>query len=67
MPLGESIDIVFLVWNLEQHRLTPKYDILRTLVPLVKLYNVTMEDDDNQFKINLQRCNGFVTCSVSNG
>ena len=63
MPLGESKEIYYLAWNSRQHRLTPKYYILRSLVTLVKHYNKTLEDYDKQFKITLQRCNGFVTCS----
>ena len=31
---------------------------------LVKHYNVTMDEDHNQFKITCQCCTGFVTCSV---
>ena len=50
------------MWKLEQNRLTPKYDILYSLVTLVKHYHVTMEEDYNQFKITCQCCNGFVTC-----
>ena len=42
--------------------MTPKYDIMLSLVPLVKHYFVTMEEDDTLFKITCQRCNGFVTC-----
>ena len=42
MSLGEAIESAYLVWNSEQHRLTPKYDILHSLVPLVKKYHVTM-------------------------
>ena len=38
-----------------------------SLVPLVKHYFVTMEEDDNQFKITCQSSNGFVTCSGSSG
>ena len=35
---------------------------MRSLVPLVKHYFLTMEEDDNKFKITYQRYNGFVTC-----
>ena len=49
--------------KLEQHRLTHIYDTLSSLVPLVKHYFVTKEEDDNKFKITFQRCNGFVTYS----
>ena len=53
------------MWKSEQHRLTTKYDIMRSLVPLIKHYFVTMEEDNNLFKIICQHCNGFVTCKVS--
>ena len=62
IPLGKSTAIDHITWKSEQHRLTPKYDILRSLVPLVKHYFVTMVEDDNQLKMTFQRCNGFVTC-----
>ena len=55
--LGEAIESDYLTWKQEQHILTPKYDILSSLVPLVKHYFVTMEKDDIQFKITCQRCN----------
>ena len=55
------------MWKSEQHRVTPKYDIMCSLVSLVKHYFVTMEEDDNQFKITCQSSNGFVTCSGSSG
>ena len=42
--------------------MTPKYDILRSLVPLTNHYFITMEEDNNQFKITCQNCNDFVTC-----
>ena len=29
MPLGEAIESADLMWNSEQHTLTPKYNILR--------------------------------------
>ena len=61
MNLGEAIESDYLKWKLEQQILTPKYEILPSLVPLVKHYNANMEDDDNQFKITCQRYNGFVT------
>ena len=38
---------------------------MRSLVPLVKHYFVTMEEDYNLFKITCQCCNGFVTCKGS--
>ena len=36
MLLGEAIEIAYLMWKSEQHRLTLKYYILRSLVPLIK-------------------------------
>ena len=51
LPLGESIESSYLMWKSEQHRLPPKYDILSSFVTLVKHYFVTMEEDNNQFKI----------------
>ena len=59
----EAIEIVYIRFKSEQHRLTPKYDIMYSLVPLVKNYFVTMEEYDNQLKITSQRCNDFLTCS----
>ena len=63
MPLGEAIESDYIMWKPEQHRLAPKYDIMRSLEPLAKHYFVTMEEDYNQLKITCQRCNGFVICS----
>ena len=40
---------------------------MRSLVLLLKHYNVTMEDDDNQLRITCQNCNGFVTCAGRSG
>ena len=67
MPLGKAIESDYLTWKSEQHILTPKYNIMRSLVTLVKHYFVTMKEDDNIFKINRQRCNGFVTCKGRSG
>ena len=67
LRLGEFVEIYYLTGKLEQHRLTPKYNILRSLLPLVKQYFVTMEGGDNQFKITGQCCNGFVTCRGRSG
>ena len=53
--------------KLKQHRLAPKYDILHSLLHLVKHYFVTIEEDNNKFKMNCKRCNGFVTCKVRSG
>ena len=55
------------MWSLEQHILTPKYYILRSLVPNVKHYFMTMEEDGNQFKIICQCCTVVVTCSGRSG
>ena len=65
LPLGESIESSYFVLRLEQHRLTTKYDSLRSLVPLVKKYDANMEEDDNTLNITCQHCYGFVTCSSS--
>ena len=46
LPLGGSIESAYLMWKSEQHRLTPKYDILSSLVPLIKHYYVTLEEYD---------------------
>ena len=67
LPLYEDIESTYLMWKSEQYRIIPKYYILSSLLPLVKHYFVTLEDDDNKFKINCQHSNGFVTCSVSFG
>ena len=55
------------MWKSEQHRLTPKYDILSSLVLFVKDYFVTMNEDDNQLKIACQLCNIFVTFKSRSG
>ena len=55
------------MWNSEHNRLIPKYDIMFSLLPLVKQYNATMKEEDNQFKITCQCCNDFVTCSGMSG
>ena len=65
MPLGEAIESAYLMWKSEKNRLTPKYDILRLLVLLVKHYFVTVGEDYNQLKITYQRCNGFAALKVS--
>ena len=62
IPLGEAIESYYITWKSLQHRLTPKYDILSSLVTLVKHYFVTMEEDDNKLKMTCQHCNSFVTC-----
>ena len=40
---------------------------MRSLVPPVKNYLVTMEEEHTLFKITCQRCNGFVICKGSSG
>ena len=67
LPLGEAIESDYIMWNSEQHRLTPKYDIMRSLATLVKHYLVTMEEDDTLLKITCQRCNVFVTFKGRSG
>ena len=48
------------MWKLEQHRLTPKYFILRSFVLQVKHYHVTYVDDDTEpLKITCQPFNVF--------
>ena len=46
LTLVETIESDYITWKSEQHRLTPKYEILRSLAPLVKHYNTTLEEDD---------------------
>ena len=67
IPLGEDIETAYLTWKSEQHRLTPKYEIICSLVPLVKHYFVNVKEDDTIFKITCQHCNGFVTCFDRSG
>ena len=67
LTLGEAIESDYLIWRSEKHGLAPKYDILRSLVPLIKQYNVTLEDDDIQFKTTCHHRSGFVTCSGRSG
>ena len=50
VTLDKDIESACLVWKSEQHKLTHKYAILRSLVPLINHYFVTMEEDDKQFK-----------------
>ena len=59
VALGEYIENYYLIWRSEQHRLTPKYDIIRSVVPHLKHYHMTMNNDYNQIKITCQQCNGF--------
>ena len=60
--MSGAFEIGYLVWKSEQHSLTPKNDIMRALVPLVKHCNMALEEDDKKFKIICKLCNGFVTC-----
>ena len=60
--LGEAIESDYLMWKSEQHRLTKKYEIMSSLLPLVKHNNVNMEENNNPFKMTCQHCNGFITC-----
>ena len=43
LTLGEDIEIDHLMWKQEQHRMIPKYDIMSSLVPPVKHYNLNIE------------------------
>ena len=47
--------------------MTPKYDIMHSLVPLFNNYFVTMNEDDTLFKVTCQHYNCFVTCKGSSG
>ena len=67
LNLGEAVESAYLMCKPEQYRLTPKYDILHSLVLLVKHYFVTAEEYDNPFNITCQHCNGLVTCSGKSG
>ena len=62
-PENEVYSSAYLIFKSEQHILTCKYGILRSLLPLVKHYFMTMEEDYNQLKITCQRFNVFVTFS----
>ena len=53
--LYESIESDYLTWKSTQHRLTLKYYIMRSLVPLVKRYFLTIEEDNTILKITCQR------------
>ena len=64
LNLGEAIESVHLMWKSEQHRLTPKYDILYSFVSIVTHCHVTYEEDDKPFIIFCQCCNAFVRSSV---
>ena len=66
LALCEAIESAYLVWKSEQHKLAPKYEIMGSLVLLLKHYNFNVEENGNKFKITCQRCNGCVTCSGGN-
>ena len=56
-------DCAYPTCNSEQHILTPKYDILHSLVTLVKYYHVIeMDYDDKPFKNKFHHCNGYLIC-----
>ena len=65
MPLVEANESDYLMLKSEQHRLTPKYDILCSLFTRVKHDFVTIYEDHNQFKITFQRCYIFIIYSGS--
>ena len=67
MHIGEYIESCYLLWKLEQHRLTPKYENFHPFVPLVKQHHVTYAEDNKPLKITCQKCNGFLRCSGSSG
>ena len=67
IPLVEAIESSYITLKIEQQRLIPNYYIMNLFVTLVKHYNVTMVEDDNQFKMTCQKFNCFVTCSGSSG
>ena len=50
VPSVEAIEKAYLTCKPEQHRLTPKYYILSSFVPLVKHYHVTLEEMDKKSK-----------------
>ena len=59
---------MYLTQKLEQHRLTLKYDILCSFVPIAKHYHVNyMDDNDKQLKTTCQWSIVFVRCSVKSG
>ena len=50
--------------NVIKNRLTPKYDILRSFMPLVKQRHFNyVGDDDKLFKIAFKCYNGFLRCA----
>ena len=59
LNFGEAIESVSIVWKSEQHSITPRYDILRSLVPLLKYYTVNMEEDSDKLTVTFKLCNNF--------
>ena len=47
LTLGDAIESDYLMRKSEQHRMTPKYEILSSFLPLVKHDFLTTEEDDN--------------------
>ena len=62
LPLHKAIESAYLTCKSWKHRRTPKYDILHSLVQLVKHYFVTMEEDDTLLKMTGKQRNGFAAC-----
>ena len=49
------------MWNSEHHRMIPKYDNIKSLIPLVKHQFVTIYEYNNLLKITCQCYNSFLT------
>ena len=47
--LGKANESVYLKWKSEQPKLTPKYEIFRSFVPLVKQQHLTLVNDDKNY------------------
>ena len=47
LKLDESSESAYFMWNSEQQRLTHKYDILCSLMPLVKNNFISIEEYDH--------------------
>ena len=67
MALVEAIESTYLMWKSEKHGLSPKYDILYSLVTLVNHYFFTIEEDYNKFKITCQHFHDILTCLGRSG
>ena len=64
LPMVSSIEIFFLIWKSETHRMTPKYDILCSFVLLVKDYHVSSENNyEKATKFTCQYCNRYLECA----